>query len=262
MQETPDDFCGQSCRKIFPGPRGPGRVIILALLLFGLILAPAWSQPPSNPPAATPVEQTFHLLVSRQKVKAGDTVMFEVQPGAISPYVEYRFNFGDGDWTGWAKEPKREYQYKSAGTYSAQAEVQITLRARVQTKTMAPEKIDVADVRPLTPTPTRTKARERVTPSPQGEKTTGKTTTNVFPWLWFLAGGLLVAVVLWRVWPNNAVVLPPLTFEAHWDNTPQTTGQKKIPINYELRFDPNFSSGIHKLEPLGPDLVKAIKEVP
>jgi hypothetical protein len=73
-----------------------------------------------------------------------------------------------------------------------------------------------------------------------------------------LAGGLLVAVVLWRVWPNNVVP----TFEAHWADTPQTTGHEKIGINYELHFDPNFSEGDHQFDVRGPKLVTAIKELP
>jgi hypothetical protein len=192
-------------------------------------------------------------------VNAGDTVVFEVQPNAISAYIEYRFNFGEGTLTGWAREPRIEHQYKSAGTYWAQAEVQTTLRARVLTKITDKERIEVAAVRAATPMPTRTKARERITPSPEKKKTPAP---NAFPWLWFLAGGLLVVVALWRFRPKNGAIPPRPTFYPHWGERPRTTGHENIGINYELHLDPDFASGTTTLETLEPRLVTAIKELP
>jgi hypothetical protein len=80
----------------------------------------------------------------------------------------------------------------------------------------------------------------------------------LLPWLWFLAGGLLVVGVAYLLW----VILKRVTFHPHWDDTPQTTGQEKICINYELHFDSNFSEGDHQFDVREPKLVTAIKEIP
>lgn len=193
MQKTPNDSGAQSCRKIFVEPLRFGRVIIIAHLLLLLILPSAPAQTPSRRPdiqnlfpsririptntsGATPVQQQVDLIVSKQKVEVGETVSFEVPRGPKGENIGYRFYFGDGEDSGWIKEPQTTHQYSSPSspkTYTAHADVRLrALRDREVTVGTVTKEVEV--VPPPIPTPT---PEPTLTPTPTPAPTPTPTPT-------------------------------------------------------------------------------------
>lgn len=201
MQKTPNGSGAQRYRRNFAGLLRLGRVIILAPLLPLLILPSAPAQTPSRRPdiqnlfpsririptnssSATPVEQQVDLVVSKQKVDVGESVSFEIPRGPKGENIEYRFYFGDGEDSGWIKEPQTTHQYNSPSspkTYTAHADVRLrALRDHEVTVGTVKKEVEVVPLPTPTPAPTLTPT-PAPTPAPTPTLTPEPTPAQVTP---------------------------------------------------------------------------------
>lgn len=168
------------------------RTVTIAATLFLLVLMPVGAQPPPSlhtlpgrnarifnkkptpTPAVTPTptnEPQFKATLEvspSPPVNVNQEVTFTVVPG-LPGAVEYRFNFGDDQTSGWIAQPRTTHRYFETNTYRAYAEIRGRARALAQgTKNTPPREVLV--VRRSNPTPSAT-VPARITPSPTAAAT-------------------------------------------------------------------------------------------
>lgn len=91
-----------------------------------------------------PTNVTVKLLASAASVNVAAPVTFMARMGSQQPNARYRFDFGDQTApTGWQASSQVRHRYKSAGQFSARAEVRVVSSTGAQSASSNPVSIEV-----------------------------------------------------------------------------------------------------------------------